>query len=78
MIGHSVHAVIALDYARRYPEHVRGAVAIGSAPREVPAEAERLWEAKASAERKEILVRQVAAPMRPIGRAPWQYLWAAG
>ena len=32
VIGHSVHATIALEYARRYPAHVRGVVAIGSVP----------------------------------------------
>jgi len=60
VIGHSIHAVTALDYARRYPQHVRGVVAIGAASREDPAEVERLWEADASAERKAILARQLA------------------
>jgi proline iminopeptidase len=60
VIGHSIHAVTALDYARRYPAHVRGVVAIGAAPREDPGEAGRLWEAEASAERKAILARRLA------------------
>jgi proline iminopeptidase len=63
VIGHSIHGVIALEYARRYPEHVRGVVAIGSTPRgsdEYPVAGNQLWEAEASAERKAILARQVA------------------
>jgi proline iminopeptidase len=60
VIGHSIHAVTAQDYARRHPEHVRGVVAIGAAPHEDPAEVERLWQAEASAERKEILARHLA------------------
>jgi proline iminopeptidase len=63
VIGHSIHGTIALEYARRYPEHVRGVVAICAPPRrsdEDPAPRERLWEADASEERKEILARQLA------------------
>jgi proline iminopeptidase len=32
VIGHSVHATIALEFARRYPAHVRGVVMVGSSP----------------------------------------------
>src|SRR5215472_15291895 len=32
VMGHSIHASIALEYTRRYPEHVRGVVAIGATP----------------------------------------------
>jgi proline iminopeptidase len=60
VIGHSIHAVIALEYARRYREYVRGVVAVGGDPPGDLAEMERLWEADASAERKEILARQLA------------------
>jgi proline iminopeptidase len=60
VIGHSIHAIIALEYARRYPEHMRGVVMLGAAPGEDLAEVERLWEAEASEERKEILARQLA------------------
>jgi len=60
VIGHSIHGTIALEYARRYPEHVRGVVAIGAVPAEDPAEVERQWEADASEERKEFLARQQA------------------
>jgi len=60
VIGHSIHAVVALEYARRYPAHVRGVVAVGGDPPGDPAEIGRLWEADASQERKEILARQLA------------------
>jgi proline iminopeptidase len=63
VIGHSIHASLALEYARRYPEHVRGVVAIGGSPcgsNENFDAGVRLWEAEASEERKEILARQLA------------------
>jgi len=63
VMGHSMHGPFALEYARRYPEHVRGVVVIGATPcgsQEVSAEIGRLWEADASEERKEILDRQLA------------------
>jgi proline iminopeptidase len=63
VIGHSIHGTIGLEYARRYPEHVRGVVAVGAPPHrsdEDPSPSERFWEAHASAERKEILARQLA------------------
>jgi proline iminopeptidase len=63
VIGHSIFGAIALEYARRYPEHVRGVVANGTIPHrsaEDPGAVDRLWEAEASAERKEILARQLA------------------
>jgi proline iminopeptidase len=62
--GHSIHGVIALEYARRHPEHVRGVVAIGAVPHwsdKDSAQAERRFEAEASEERKQILARQLAA-----------------
>jgi proline iminopeptidase len=64
VMGHSVHGEIALEYARGYPEHVRGVAAIGSWPRrsdEDEALKDQLWEAEASNERKEVLARQRAA-----------------
>jgi proline iminopeptidase len=63
VVGHSIHGLIALEYARRYPEHVLGVVVIGSPPyrsHEDPSPSQRLWEAEASAERKKILARQLA------------------
>jgi proline iminopeptidase len=63
VMGHSMHGRLALEYARRYPEHVRGVVVIGDSPcgsHELLAEIGRLWEADASDERKEILARRLA------------------
>jgi proline iminopeptidase len=63
VIGHSTHGCIALEYARRHPEHVRGVVVMGSYPHfsdELPDAADRLWESDASDERKEILAREMA------------------
>jgi proline iminopeptidase len=63
VIGHSVHATVALEYARRYPEHVSGVVAIGGDATSDGKDAarERLWETEASEERKELLARAEAA-----------------
>ena len=63
LIGHSIHGLLALEYARRYPAHVRGVVVIGTPPYrsdEVPSLSERFWEADASEERKEIVARRQA------------------
>ena len=63
VMGHSIHGIIALEFARRYPEHVRGVVAVGSPPYrsdEEPSPTERFWETEASEERKEILARRLA------------------
>jgi proline iminopeptidase len=63
VIGHSIHGTIALEYARRYPDHVLGVVAIASPPHrsdEAPSPAERFWEAEGSTERKDIYARQQA------------------
>jgi proline iminopeptidase len=63
VIGHSIHGTIALEYARRYREQVRGVVAVGAPPHrsaEDPSPSARFWEADASEERKEILARQLA------------------
>jgi proline iminopeptidase len=63
VIGHSIHGMLALEYARRQPQHLLGAVAIGALPHisaDDPDEADRIWQAEASKERKELLARQLA------------------
>jgi proline iminopeptidase len=60
VIGHSVHAGPALDYAHTYPERVKGVVVVGCAPHDDETEADRLWDTAASAERKELLARRLA------------------
>jgi proline iminopeptidase len=73
VIGYSVHATIALAYARRHPEHVRGVVITGAAvpfasEAEQEAAFEQRWEAEASEDRKALLVR-VRAELTPELRA---------
>lgn len=71
LLGHSIHGNIALEYARRYPDPVRGVVVMGSYASfsdERPDAAERLWESEASEERKEIVARRLAA-LTPAVRA---------
>ena len=80
VIGHSIHGCIAMEYARRYPKHARGVVAMGSYPYfsdEQPDAADLLWEAEASEERKEIWARQLEA-LTPEVRAALspEELWA--
>lgn len=80
VMGHSIHGTIALEYARRYPEHARGVVAIGAPPRrsdESPSPSERFWEADASRERREILAHRQAelTPEVRAGLSPGE-LWA--
>jgi proline iminopeptidase len=55
LVGHSVQSVVALAYAKRYPQHVIGVIAVGSVPEISPrlAELEEAgWAAKATPERK--------------------------
>ena len=55
VVGHSMHGMMALDYARRYPEHVTRVVAIGAPPvvgEQLTAAIESLWAEQASEERK--------------------------
>lgn len=60
VIGHSINGVLALEYARKYPEHTSHVIVIGSPPyindrsREIEAQ---FWEDDASEERKSILKR---------------------
>ena len=64
VIGHSSHATIALEYARRYSTHVRGVVMTGAPPYasddDYQAASDRLWDATASEERKALLARKRA------------------
>lgn len=55
VFGHSVHGLIALEYVRRYPEHVTQAVLVGTAPYwgdRLDAARAAFWKADASQERK--------------------------
>jgi proline iminopeptidase len=58
VIGHSGQAYMALEYAKRHPEHVSHSIMIGIAPdlsEASAAAAERYWQDFASAERKALL-----------------------
>jgi len=64
VVGHSMHALMALEYAKKYPQHVSRAVMIGMSPRfdtEGMAEAAQYWTDEASDERRETLDTQLAA-----------------
>lgn len=55
IIGHSGHALMALEYAKKYPESVSHVIMIGIAPNlgdASAAQAQRNWDDTASAERK--------------------------
>lgn len=58
LIGHSVHAQIALDYAINYPDKLNKLILIGGVPynmSEIGEMQENLWNLEASQERKSIL-----------------------
>jgi proline iminopeptidase len=53
VMGHSLPSLIALEYARKYPEHTSHLILIGSAPSMIqPKEQEAFWESDASQARK--------------------------
>ena len=71
VMGHSIHSCIALEYARRYPDHLLGVVAIGAAPYESDDEYDAafdpLWEG-ATEERKRLRAK-LKAELTPELRA---------
>jgi len=53
VMGHSLPSLIALEYARKYPEHTSHLILIGSAPSLIsPKETEAFWQSDASEARK--------------------------
>lgn len=73
VLGHSVHGQIALEYARKYPEYTSHLVLVGAVPysgSEFGEIANRFWEEKASAERKERHIANRSALEREIEAAP--------
>jgi len=63
VIGHSMHALMALEYAKAHPERVSHVVMIGMSPRydaDALQQSGKYWETDASAERKSILARNMA------------------
>jgi proline iminopeptidase len=64
IFGHSMHALMALEYAKAHPEHVSHVVMLGMSPRfdaVAQQQARDHWNTDASDERKEILDRQMGA-----------------
>ena len=60
VLGHSIHAQIAIAYARRYPHRTSHLILVAGVPyafSEFSDEADRFFQAEASPERKEILAR---------------------
>lgn len=62
VMGHSAHALLALEYAKRYPQHVSHVAMIGISPNlswEHASAAEKHWNESASPERKEAFAARV-------------------
>ena len=63
VIGHSGHSYMALEYAKKYPEHVSHVVMIGIAPDLSAASwqaIEQVWEESVDSDRKRILAENIA------------------
>lgn len=62
VVGHSAHALLALEYAKKYPQHVSHVVMIGISPNLSPEHAkmaERNWDESVWPERKLALVERL-------------------
>ena len=74
VIGHSAHALLALEYAKKYPQKVTHVVMIAMSPNLSPAcaaLAEHHWETAASAERKEAMEKRIkAVPDKELEKLP--------
>jgi len=55
VFGHSIHSLIALEYARKYPKNTTHVVMSGFTPYSPAGVADEFWESDASSERKMIL-----------------------
>jgi len=63
VIGHSGHAFMALQYAKRFPQHVSHVVLIGCSPRLGPeafSAADRYWEESVDPRRKAVMADNLA------------------
>jgi proline iminopeptidase len=73
IIGHSGHGYMALEYAKRYPQHVSHVVMIGTGPSHSAAHqeaSERYWQESVCPERKAQLARDFALLPAEIEAAP--------
>jgi len=60
ILGHSVHAQIAIRYAEKYPEHTSHLILVGGVPyafKQFAQQTQNFWDEHASQERKEIFNR---------------------
>jgi len=55
VFGHSIHSLIALEYARKYPKNTTHVVMSGFTPYSLAGVADEFWDSDASSERKMIL-----------------------
>ncbi len=55
VFGHSIHSLIALEYARKYPKNTTHVIMSGFTPYSLAGVADEFWESDASSERKMIL-----------------------
>jgi proline iminopeptidase len=73
IIGHSGHGYMALEYAKRFPQHVSHVVMIGTGPSHSAAHqeaSERYWQESVAPERKTQLARDFALLPAEIEAAP--------
>jgi proline iminopeptidase len=75
VLGHSVHGLIALEYARRYPQHCSHLVVIGSPPvgfGKTLEAGQRYWAAEATEERKAVFAQnwQAAGGQEAMAKLP--------
>ncbi|MCY8508172.1 alpha/beta hydrolase [Bacillus mojavensis] len=73
IMGHSGHAFMALEYARKYPEHVRKAVLLNSAPdnsQKRQQDSEAFFRETASPERKKRFEKDIASLAGDIEKDP--------
>ncbi len=70
VIGHSIHALIALEYAKKYPRHVEALIMVASAPGSDHAAANRYFEESVSPERKALLEQNLKTMSDEIAKHP--------
>lgn len=78
VIGHSVHAQIAISYALKYPERVTHLVLVCGVPysfADFQDESREFWERQASEERKRVLASRVAGLEERLATVPDSRKW---
>lgn len=73
VLGHSVHAQIAIRYAEKYPENTSHLILVGGVPyafEQFARRTQNFWEVHASQERKEVLNRNLQQMDSALAEAP--------